>query len=73
MSFDVTYCRSYAEKDALKDPGPLQLRPWMLNFNPQLGLRGEIEPATSHEREYNSAKSVSYITIIGMIGFIFTL
>lgn len=38
--------RSYAEPGALDCPGAVQLRPWMINFSPELGLRGHIEPDT---------------------------
>ena len=37
--------RCYAEADALRHEGGLILRPWMLNFGAEYGLKGHIEPA----------------------------
>lgn len=36
--------REYANKNSLNDEGGIILRPWMLNYDPNLGLRGFVEP-----------------------------
>ena len=41
---NVFLLRQYALPGSLDDDGPLNLRPWMLNFHAQFGLRGYIEP-----------------------------
>ena len=45
----VVGLREYAGPDALKAPGSLKLRPWMINFDKDLGLKGFIEPAVALE------------------------
>lgn len=46
FSFVLIYgWRQYATGGALAAPGPLLLRPWMLNFKPNMGLKGFLEPA----------------------------
>ena len=37
--------RSYAQQGDLQKEGALYLRPWHLNYAPQFGLRGYVEPA----------------------------
>lgn len=46
--------RCYATPNSLDSPGPVQLRPWMLNFHAQFGLRGYIEPDTALARRTRS-------------------
>ena len=36
--------RTYADRKALREPGGVLLRPWMLNFDSHLGMKGVLEP-----------------------------
>lgn len=39
--------RDYAEKGDLEHEGGIILRPWMMNYEPEMGMKGVCEPAMS--------------------------
>lgn len=42
--------RDYAQKGDLSTEAGIILRPWMLNYDPECGMKGFIEPARTSER-----------------------
>lgn len=47
FNFLIHILRDYGKPGCLSKAGAVQLRPWMLNFHPQMGLRGYVEPDCS--------------------------
>ena len=50
MCLAMRLFRSYATPEQLCQKQPVCLRPWMLNWEAQSGLRGYIDPARSPDK-----------------------